>query len=329
MASRVATGPRTGCISAKSDKCLKARTVSGESRNREILMIAIHSTKRQRGLIWFGAARAIIGIFLAAALACCTATPATAAEDLYRAQTVVTGQGEANRMIGFASCMEDVLIKVSGAERLAGDRRLAAYKVKAKDFVTAFDYHDQFSGKPKRDEQGTRDRPFDLTVDFDKEKIDGVLKALGLKPWLSHRPVLAVFVEMEQGERKFIVTSDGTQSDLQRDALLAAAARRGMNIVLPTAAALAKANINGTELSKTPSSTLVSLAAGQGGEVALVGRLVWNDRDLGWATQWQIDRPGRPHRWRLRGVTFDEAFRRGIGGAAQVLSDNGEAGSRE
>jgi uncharacterized protein len=100
-----------------------------------------------------------------------------------------------------------------------------------------------------------------------------------------------------------------------------------MNIVLPTAAALAKANINGTELSKTPSSTLVSLAAGQGREVALVGRLVWNDRDLGWATQWQIDRPGRPHRSRLRGVTFDESFRRGIGGAAQVLSDNGEAGS--
>jgi len=91
-----------------------------------------------------------------------------------------------------------------------------------------------------------------------------------------------VFVEMEQGERKFIVTSDGTQSDLQRDALLAAAARRGMKIVLPTAAALAKANINGTDLSKTPSSTLVSLAAGQDGEVTLVGRLVWNDRDLGW-----------------------------------------------
>ena len=294
-------------------------------------MIVINSIARQRGSVWSSAARAIIGISLAAALACRTATPATAAEtaDLYRAQTVVTGEGAENRMTGFARCMEDVLIKVSGVERLVGDRRLAAYKAKAKDFVTAFDYHDQFSGKPKRDEQGTRDRPFDLTVDFDKEKIDGVLKSFGLKPWLSHRPVLAVFVEMEQGERKFIVTSDGTQSDLQRDALLAAAARRGMNIVLPTAAELAKADINATELSKTPSSTLVSLAAGRGGEVALVGRLLWNDRELGWVTQWQIDRLGRPHRWRLRGVTFDEAFRRGIGGAAQVSSDNGEAGNRE
>jgi hypothetical protein len=96
-----------------------------------------------------------------------------------------------------------------GAERLAGDRRLAAYKAKAKDFVTAFDYRDQFSGKPKRDEQGTRDRPFDLTVDFDKEKIDGVLKALGLKPWLSQgltnaAPVLGTAI---QAIRKLPITA--------------------------------------------------------------------------------------------------------------------------
>jgi hypothetical protein len=36
--------------------------------------------------------------------------------------------------------------------------------------------------------------------------------------------------------------------------------------------------------------------------------------------EWQ----GRPHRWQFRGVTFDEAFRRAIGGAAQILSSNGD-----
>ncbi len=64
------------------------------------------------------------------------------------------------------------------------------------------------------------------------------------------------------------------------------------------------------------SSTLASVAAEQGGEITLVGRLVWVDRELGWATQWQVDWQGRSHRWQVRGVTFDEAFRRGIGGAA-------------
>ena len=117
--------------------------------------------------------------------------------------------------------------------------------MKAKSFVKAFSYHDQFSGKPHRDEQGTRDRPYDLTVDFEEGKVDDILRALGLKPWLSHRPRLAVFVEMKQGPKNYIVTADGTQSDLQRDALLAAADRRGMDIVLPSAQVLAKSNLNG------------------------------------------------------------------------------------
>ena len=119
---------------------------------------------------WDGSRNAFggcIGPVLAMVFACCAAT--AAADNLYRAQTIVTGQGEANRTIGFAACLEDVLIKVSGALQLAGNSRLAPYKAKAGDFVKAYDYHDQMSGKPKRDEQGTRDRPYDLLVDFDKQ----------------------------------------------------------------------------------------------------------------------------------------------------------------
>ena len=285
-------------------------------------MVTRHATKHQRHLICLSAVRAIIRISLTAVLMCCTGTMATEAADLYRAQAIVTGQGEANHIIGFASCLEDVLIKVSGAQKLAGDRRLAAYKSKAKDFVRAFSYHDQMSGTPTRDEQGTRDRPYDLIVDFDEKKIDDILKALGLKPWLSRRPVLGVFVEMQQGLKKYMVTADADQTELQRESLLEAAGKRGMTIVLPSVAALAKLSINGVELRTMTSSTLASVAAQQGGEIALVGRLVWVDRELGWATQWQMDWQSRTHRWQVRGVTFDEAFRRGIGGAAQILSNN-------
>jgi len=213
---------------------------------------------------------------------------------------------------------------VSGAQKLSGDRRLAPYKAKAKSFVTSFSYRDQFFGKPIRDEQGTRDRPYDLTVDFEEGKIDEILGKLGLKAWLSHRPVLAVFVAMEQGPRKYVVTIDGAESDLQRDALLAAADKRGIFIVLPGAAALAKSNITADTLEATPLSALAPVAAEQDAEAVLTGRLVWDDRQLGWATQWQIDWGGRTHRWQVRGVTFDEAFRRGIGGAAQVFSGNSD-----
>ena len=291
-------------------------------------MADLHRTRRRSIPVGRGASRAIIWIFLAAAFTWCAGTMAAAGADLYRAKVTVTGQGEANRIIGFAACLEDVLIKVSGAQKLSGDRRLAAYKSKAGDLVTAFSYRDQFSGKPIRDEQGTRDRPYDLTVEFEESRIDDILGALGLKPWLSHRPRLAVFVEMEQGPKSYLVTSDGTRSDLQRDSLLAAADRRGMGIVLPGTAALAKSNITGAALRTAPFAALAPVAAAQGGEVVLIGRLVWNDRELGWATQWQMDWRGRTHRWQIRGVTFDEAFRRGIGGAAQILSGNGDPGGR-
>ena len=291
-------------------------------------MADLHRTRRHSHLIGLGANRAVVGIFLAVALTWCAGTMAAAGADLYRAKVTVTGQGEANRIIGFAVGLEDVLIKVSGAQKLSGDRRLAAYKSKAKDLVTGFSYRDQFSGKPIRDEQGTRDRPYDLTVEFEESKIDDTLKALGLRPWLSHRSRLAVFVEMEQGPRNYIVTADGPQSDLQRDALLAAADRRGMDVVLPGAAALAKSNISGAELRTAPFPALAPVAAEAGGEVVLVGRLLWDDQELGWATQWRMDWGDRTHSWQDRDVTFDEAFRRGIGGAAQILSGNGDPGGR-
>ena len=287
-------------------------------------MADLHRARRESILMGRGADRAMIRIFLAAALTWWAGATAAMGTDLYRAKVTVTGQGEANRIIGFAAGLEDVVIKVSGAQKLSGDRRLAAYKSKAKSFVTGFSYRDQFSGKPIRDEQGTRDRPYDLTMAFEANRIDDILRALGLKPWLSHRSRLAVFVEMEQGARNYIVTTDGTQSDLQRDALLAAAERRGMEIVLPGTAALAKSNIGGAELRTAPFSALAPVAAEAGGEVVLVGRLVWDDRALGWITQWRMDWGNRTHSWQVRDVTFDEAFRRGIGGAAQVLSGNGD-----
>jgi uncharacterized protein len=287
-------------------------------------MIAHLTTQRQPHLMCPGVFRAIIVVSLAVALTWCGGAMAIAADNLYRAQAIVTGQGEANRIIGFASALEDVLIKVSGAGNLAGSRRLAAYKSNAKSFVRAFSYHDQMSGTPTRDEQGTRDRPYDLIVDFEEEKIDDLLGALGLTPWHAHRPILAVLIEMQLGPKQFMVMSDADQSSPQRESLLAAAARRGMTVVLPSAAALAKAGIHDTEPGTTTSRALAPVVAEQGGEVALVGRLVWDDRELGWATEWRMDRHRRTYRWQVRRTNFDEAFRRGVGGAAQILSGNGD-----
>ena len=248
------------------------------------------------------------------------ATNAIPPAELYRAQTIVTGQGEVNRILGFASCLEDVLIKVSGMLRLAGDPRLDPYKADAAKLVRDFSYRDEKGGKPKNDEQGTRDRSFILTAEFDEAAINGMLAKLGVKPWLTRRPVLGVFVEMQPGARRYVVAGDAKETDLQRAALLAAAAKRGMPIVLPDAAALAGVGANELALAGIAPAKIAEAVAGRGGEVVLIVRLVWDDQELRWNSDWQLDWQGKSKQWQLAAVSFDEAFRQGIGAAAQILA---------
>lgn len=263
-------------------------------------------------------ARTVVAAFV---LCCASVIDARAADDLYRAQTVVTGTEEPNRLEGFGGCLEEVLVKVSAVQKLASDPRLAAYKAKAKDAVSAYSYHDQMSGIPIHDEQGTRDRPYDLFVDFDPNKIADILKGLGLKPWLSHRPVVAVFAGFQQGGAGFVVAADGDRGDLQRESVQATASKIGMPIVLPSTDALKKSGID----AKLRKATLANLASlGPGGELILVGQLAWNERKLDWSAQWRMEWDGKPHQWQVRAGTYDEAFRRGLGGVAQILSGNGE-----
>ena len=251
-------------------------------------------------------------------------TMSARAADLYRAQAVVTGTGEANRIEALGPCLEDVLIKVSGMQKLSGDPRLAPYKAKAKDDLASYSYHDQMSGIPIHDEQGTRDRPYDLSVDFDPQKIADVLKQLGVKPWLGHRPVIAVFAALQQGSYNYVIAADGDRGSDQRDSLKTTAEKRGVDIVLPTTSALTKSGIDLKKLAKAAPATLASTVSGKGSEAVLVGQLAWNEKKLDWSAQWRMDWDGKPHRWHLSAPTYDEAFRRGIGGVAQMLSGNGE-----
>ncbi len=241
------------------------------------------------------------------------------AAELYRAQTIVTGTGETNRIIGFAACLEDVLVKASGQLRLAGDPRLGPYKADAAKLVRDFSYRDEKGGKPKNDEQGTRDRSFVLTAEFDATAVNGILDKLGAKPWLSHRPVLGMFVEMQNGARRYLVAADSKETELQRAALDAAAAKRGMKVVLPDAAELTGIIANGEALAAIAPARLAELAAARGAEAVLVAHLV-DDRALRWTSQWRIDWQGKSLQWQAAAVTFDEAFRQGIGAAAQIIA---------
>ena len=246
--------------------------------------------------------------------------------DLYQGRAIVTGTGEKNRQIGFATTLADVLVKVSGDARLIGDPRVAELSKNAALLVASFTYRDRMEGIPIHDEQGSHDRPHDLTVTFDKAKIDAALASLGLQPWTAPRPTIVLFVGVTNGDRSFVLSADGERGADMRELLDAASFRLNIPARLPSEAALAAAGVTAAVLPAVDPEKLAEIATAAGGDHALAGTLVFSDAALGWLVDWRIAEGGSLYEWQQRGVSFDDAFRSAVRGATQVLSGHGKPG---
>jgi hypothetical protein len=261
-------------------------------------------------------------VFVAWSLPGRAAEPDTAA--LYRVKTIVTGTREETRLMGFGDCLRSVLLKVSGDQRLLGDPRIEPLLAKASDAVAAFHYHDRMSGIPVHDEQGTHDRPFDLTCNFTPEKVDAMLASLGAKPWTTPRPPIALFVSARNGPAAFMLAAGDKDSAIMREAFSDAAGALAIPILFPTRKDLHQIGLDAGTLPRTGLPVLDAFAGEIGGKQALAGSIVWSDRELGWIAEWRLFDGTGTAIWQVRGVSFDKAFQGAMRGAAQILSGNGD-----
>ncbi|TSE02466.1 DUF2066 domain-containing protein [Mesorhizobium intechi] len=249
---------------------------------------------------------------------------AVTTDDLYQSRTIVTGQGEENRRMGFKDCLDRVLVRVSGDQRLLEKPEMAALRDKAGDFVDTFRYHDRLEGIPIHDEQGTHDRPHDLTCLYKPTTVNKLLAQLGSKPWLGERPTLSILLAVERAGRGFVLASDGDESLYMRESFEAAAKPMAMSVIIPDKATLTKSGFTFDEVRAESPELLGGDARTLGGRPLLHGHISWSDKDLGWVVQWRLAIDGKIYSWRVRGVSFDEAFRAAIRGTAQILSGNGQ-----
>jgi len=133
---------------------------------------------------------------------------AASQESLYQAVAIVTGQGEKNRQSGFRACLDRVLVRVSGDQRLSTLPEMKKLRTQAARFVDSYSYRDRLEGIPIHDEQGTYDRPHDLTCRYQPEVIDRLLSQLGSRPWLWARPALTIFLDVQRGAQAYDVVRD-------------------------------------------------------------------------------------------------------------------------
>ena len=207
---------------------------------------------------------------------------------LYEARAITTGMALGGHGDALAACFAEVLAKVSGGEAgtPAQDEALGA--------LAAYAYVDRMANIPIHDEQGTRDRPYDLLVRFDRAAVAAALGRRGLRAWLGadDRPTVVVDVEIttRRGE-VFSMRPDTVADEGHRAAVLAAADRAGLPIVI-----------------------------GGAGPQRLDGTLVWSEVDAGWSYSWTLSWPGHRETWSGTGAGYDAAYRIALGGALARLA---------
>jgi hypothetical protein len=267
----------------------------------------------------------LFGLILAMALlsSAASAKPEDVSQ-FYRADAIVTGTDMRQRPWGMAQCLREVLVKVSGDPRLKDDPRVAEIAARADRFVASFDYVDMMAGIPKKDDQGSYDRPHRLTVRFDPAKIDGILAELGETPWHGERPVV-VPVLLVHGPKppSYVLSAEISAGEEQRGAFANAASEFGMKIRLPSEAELAAWGISAEQF-PYPKSPPPEQKPGEAPQEAIVvGTLDWNETLPGWIGSWRTRWRGADHAWSIQGVNYDAAFRDIVRGIVLLASGRG------
>jgi uncharacterized protein len=234
-------------------------------------------------------------------------------DELYQSTAIVTGTDMRSRPTGFAQCLRDVLVKVSGETRLLKDPRVAELGRRADAFVVSFSYVDVMAGIPIHDDQGTYDRPHYLTVHFDPARIDQALADLGEHPWRGERPVVVPVLSMRGFGAPFLLSAENPAYADQRASFAERAREFGLTSRIPSEAELTRWGAVAGEFPSLPSATRPD-------EALVAGTLEFQERVPGWAGSWRMRQHGVDHAWRIGGVNYDEAFRDIIRGVLRVAS---------
>jgi uncharacterized protein len=244
--------------------------------------------------------------------------------DLYRGRTIVTGIKDETRIPAARICFLDVLAKVSGDVRLLRDPHAKELAAGATFHATEYSYRDRYALRQIHDEQGTRDRPYYLTITFDPQRVEAALKTLGRKPWTTTRPNLALFLVVNNSAKTYVLSGDGTLGRDQRESLAAASWQVGMPVTLPSETDLTKEGLTAGILANIEPGRLSTVTKGMGADLVLIGSLVWSKGALGWVAEWKLFDGKDIHAWKIKDVSFDDAFRNALWGSALILSGNGE-----
>ncbi len=190
----------------------------------------------------------------AAALCFADAGAALTRAELYQATAPLTGRSEAGQEAAFEAALRTVLVKVTGQRAVDQDPAVAALIAGARRYVQQY--------RPAADNQ--------LWVAFDSAALDRWLIQNNQPLWGGERPTTFVWLAVQSAQGGMVITAEDSTSPIKAE-FSAAAAQRGIPVLWPSAAELARNHLDFTAVSAATPATLAEIGHRSGGEGTLIG----------------------------------------------------------
>ncbi|KJS14984.1 MAG: hypothetical protein VR78_09315 [Hoeflea sp. BRH_c9] len=248
--------------------------------------------------IFTGIGQGAIAVSLCLLGGCERADAFDAPVDLYAATVIVTGRDNlSERERGIREALPKALTRLTADADVAEAARQKGLIDEPGALVTGFDYLDRKEGIQISDEQGTRERSFELAVHFNPARIDEILAKVGAAAWKGQRPLVVFNLQIDNGVNQFTLMRKAESGYGQRLAIDDAAQALALPVALPddAAAAAAKVVVSG-EMVMTPSGH--------------------------WDTTWHVKAAGVDEQFAFGETTFDVSIGGALRRTAKTLANH-------
>lgn len=232
------------------------------------------------------------------------------ADDIYTAEVVVRGQGEAERQSAFARGLAQVLGKLSGDRSAASRPGVGRELRRAEEFVTGYDYR-QDQGVSS---SGAPSYKTVLVARYDEDGVDALAATLGIPVWPAPRPKPVMWLAIDDGSGPRLVglpKANAARSVLDR------AVQRGYRLGLPGGNAAEQAVVGAIWRGDTAAVARASQRYSP--PMQLIGKLY--RKNGGWVADWIfVDRGRVLARWSESGADARMVMATGADGAADALT---------
>ncbi len=266
-------------------------------------------------------------LLLAGILAPQMAVSAISADELYRAQVNVVDKRAEARRDGFQRALEQVLVKVSGSSAVRSNPDVEQLLESPERFVQQYSYRALDEGDhppvPAFDDDAadasgeqTAEPTQTLQVQFARGRVEQALEQRGVVIWGERRPELLVWLAVDDGDERDVVSSDSSSE--ARAQLLQRARERGLPTMLPLMDMEDRRRVEFVDIQGGFLDELRRASERYRPDAMLIGHV--RPRDSGWQGDWNLVGIGERKSWQGSASDMEDAIAAGVDGATDRVA---------